>query len=162
MATSVSEMSLSSRLQVIEDLGRSTTVDDKITLDNNDDIILTGSSSPDATVVYKGTVTLTAGAATLDLTALTDSSGATIATTGLKVRAIKVKPTGTNANAITLSEGASNGYELFGDGWKVAVQATSHFLAYLGATAPDVATGAKTIDFAGTLVQSCDVMIVFG
>lgn len=162
MATTVKEMNLKSSLEVIEDLSKTTLDDDKVTHKLEDVMKLHSGSTPDAELVYSGNIPLVAGAATIDLTALSDSEGNTIATTGKKVRAIKIKPTSTNTGAITLVDGASNGYELFGDGFSIALNGGNHVLAYFGVDAPDIGSSTKNIDLSGTGTESIDIVIVFG
>jgi len=162
MASSVKSVSLKMILEVIEDLGLSDVNDDKITHKHSLDERYSAYSSPDVELVYEGTVALTDGSATIDLTDLSDKGGNTIATTGKKVRIISAIPTSTNTGAITLSDGASNGYELFGDGWSIDLTAGQRLLAFCDIDTPDVASGAKTIDLAGTAVESIDLLIVFG
>jgi len=162
MATTVKECNIKSVLEVVEDLSKSTLSDDQVTHNLEDVIKLHSGSTPDAELVYSGNVALTIGAATLDLKDITNAEGDTIVTEGKTIRAIKVKATSTNANALTLTEGASNGYELFGDGWTIALEAGDHFLAYLGSNAPAISDTVKTIDLSGTGAQSVDVIIVFG
>lgn len=73
-------------------------------------------TTPAASKVWGGTVTLTAGAATLDLTALTRSPLATVTLSGLKILAVHIKATSTNTSAVTVVPGASNGYTAMGLG----------------------------------------------
>ena len=162
MATAAKFMKLHALLEVTEDLGLSTTVDDSIAQVIEKALELTAGSTPDVEFVYHGTVAMSGGAATIDLTALTNAKGETIASTGKKVRAIYIVPTSTNANAITVKVGASNGYTLFGAAWSVILAADQYLLAYLGVSAPDVASGVRTIDLAGTTTQSVELLIVFG
>lgn len=123
---------------------------------------LTSATTVPVTQVAAFEQSLTDGAATIDLTSLTGTNGSTVAMTGLKVQILKLKAKSTNANVITASEGASNGYELAGDGWKVALAAGQEVTIYGNDAAPDVASGAKTIDLAGTGTQTLEVMIVAG
>ena len=145
-ATTVKQALITSKIEVIEVLSNTTLSDPDVTHALNDDHTLTASSTPDAELVYSGVQALTAGTATIDLMALTNTEGTTIITNTKIVRAIKIKATAGNANPITLTEGASNGYELFGNGWTVALEAGDHILAYLGANAPAVSASTKDID----------------
>ena len=76
---------------------------------------LNAASTPPVTKVAALQAALTAGAATVDLTSLTGTNGATVDGTGLRVQAMKLRNPSTNANAITVVEGASNGYDGFVD-----------------------------------------------
>ena len=162
MATTVKSAVICSKLQVIERLSKPTLTDVEVTHNLNDDHTLTSASTVDVELVYSATQALSGGTATIDLKSISDTEGNTIVTEGKKVRAIKVKATSDNANALTLSEGAANGYELFGDGWKIALEAGDHFLAYLGDNAPAISSSTKDIDLSGTAVQSVDIEIIFG
>lgn len=105
---------------------------------------------------------LTASAATIDLTALTGTKGAAVNLTGLKVQLARfINPT-TNANSITITVGASNGYLLGGAGWKW-ILAPGQEITFRGYDqAPDVGASAKTIDLSGTGSQVLRCMIVAG
>lgn len=104
---------------------------------------------------------LTSGTATIDLTSVTDVYGEVVNFNGLKIQAFKVKGY-SNAAAITLTEGASNGYELGGNTWKVAVQAGQEFTFYGNELTPDVGGSTKTIDLSGTGTQQVLIEIVGG
>lgn len=121
---------------------------------------LNATSTPVATKQYADTVALTAGAATIDLTAMTGFGGAAITFSGLKVQLFKFRNNG--ANAMTIGEGASNGYEMLGNAWSIVVPPGGIVMLYMPESAPDVGGSAKTIDVAGTLVQEFDVHIVAG
>lgn len=123
---------------------------------------LTSATTPPVTTVAAFRQALTDGAATIDLTALPGTNGASVSGTGLKVQAIKFKALSTNANVITITEGASNGYALAGASWSVALLAGQEFTLYGNDATPDVAAGDKTIDLAGTGTQSVDVIVVLG
>lgn len=71
------------------------------------------SSSPPITTVGHGTITLAAGVGSIDLTAFSGTNGNESAS-GLKVQFIKFVAPSSNANVITIAEGASNGYALLG------------------------------------------------
>jgi hypothetical protein len=124
-------------------------------------LVLTASTTPDAEKAYAGRVTLIAGAATLDLTALTDSEGTVLSMTAKKVRFFAIKGNG-NANVCTIKVGAANGFTGFGTAWTIDVQVGGWIFLYAGAASVDIDATHKTIDFAGTLTQSFDVIIVAG
>ncbi len=105
---------------------------------------------------------LSSGAATIDLTSLTGTNGKTVDLTGLKVQAILLRNPSTNANPITVGEGATNGYELAGNAWSVQLKPGMSCMIYAAEQAPDVGSSAKTIDLAGTGSQALDVGIVAG
>lgn len=105
---------------------------------------------------------LTAGAATVDLTNCVGTNGIAVSGSGLRVKAIQMTAASDNANDITLTEGASNGYELLGSGWTVGLKAGQSLLFYPAATAPQIGSSAKTIDISGTGTQSVKLSIIFG
>lgn len=114
-----------------------------------------------ASVVVAETFALTAGAATIDLTALTGTNSKTVDATGLKLQAIKAYNAVGNS-AFTLKAGATNPYLAFGTAWSITLNADCEIMAYLAGTAPAVGGTAKTIDLAGTGTQAIKLMLVFG
>lgn len=125
-------------------------------------LTLDADSSPPATKCAFAPVAMTAGAATIDLAALTGANGATVNLTGLKVQVAKFKAKADNAGAVTLSEGASNGYELGGNTWKFALLPGMEITIYGNDATPDVGSGAKNMDMAGTLTDAVEVSIIAG
>ncbi len=103
---------------------------------------------------------LTAGAATIDLSALTGTNGRAVNGTGKKILAIFLKPLG--ANPMTFTAGASNGYLLFGASGSVAVPNGGFLLKGFGSALSAIDGTHKTIDVAGTGSQTCQVQILFG
>ena len=71
---------------------------------------LTATSTPPAQLVADFAATLAAGTATVNLLALTGTNGATLATTGMRVQAVKVQ--NANANQLAVTAGGSNGYAI--------------------------------------------------
>jgi hypothetical protein len=122
-------------------------------------VTLNASSAVPATKCSVDTIALTAGAKTVDLTALAGANG-TVDGTGLKVQFIRIVNNG--ANAMTFAEGASNGYELLGNGWTITLPAGGYMQFYLPEGTPDIASGAKTIDVSGTGTQTFDLTVVMG
>lgn len=123
----------------------------------------TGASETPVSVVCGVLVELSGGAASLDLTNITDELGRTIDLTGLKIQSLRAKPTSTNANPIRFKSGASSGYNLGGRSdflWSGYATDECDFL--WRDTNPDVASGAKNIDFAGTSSQSIRLQITAG
>lgn len=125
---------------------------------------LSSNTVPPVTKMSAFVKALVAGAATIDLTALVGTAGVAVDGTGLKVQAIRIQNPSTNANAVAITPGASNGYLLLGTGWKITLNPGEEFV-WVGidhASVPDVAAGAKTIDLAGTGTQSFNVLIILG
>lgn len=127
---------------------------------------LTGSSGVPVTKYSSFRQALTAGAATIDLTSLPDYNGTPAAVTflGLKVQMIKVRGKSDNANPITITKGASNGYGLGAAGatFTIPLEPDCEATIYLDDKAPDVAAGAKTFDLTGTGSQVLEVTLVAG
>lgn len=121
---------------------------------------LTASTTPPVTQPAYFTQALTAGAATINLAALTHN-GASVDLTGLKVQIFKIKNKDGNA-AMVFTEGASNGIAQMGAAFKVTLLAGQEFTFFGNDASPDVAAGDRTIDVTGTGTQECEVSIVAG
>lgn len=128
----------------------------------NTALTLNATSTPPATECAYFEQALSSGAATIDLRALTGSNGRAIDLNGLKVQVFKVKAKASNANPITVTVGASNGYLLAGSAWKVILQPGQEFVFSGNAAAPAVGASAKTIDLSGTGTQSVEVAVIAG
>lgn len=125
---------------------------------------LTAATTPPVTMQAAGTIALVAGAATLDLTSLPDYNGTAGQQdgTGLKVqRAIFHNPP-TNANDVTIVQGAANAYGLLGATFSITLAPDQKAQFDLDDASPDVASGAKNIDISGTGSQELDYHIVLG
>lgn len=121
---------------------------------------LTSATTPPITKCAFFLGTLTAGALTIDLTALTGTNGGTVDGSGLKVQAIHLKNLG--ANAMTFAVGASNGYDLAGSGFSVTLAQNQDFLFYGNDATPDIGASDKTIDVSGTGSQTFECSILLG
>lgn len=121
---------------------------------------LNATSTPTATKHAAFSKALSAGAATIDLTALTGTGGVTVDGTALKVVAAKFK--NPSANNIQICFGASNAY-LFGTNaaWKHTLCPGDEILLKFHNN-PLIDATHKNIDLAGTLVQTLDCEIVLG
>ena len=118
-----------------------------------------GSTVP-ATKVSYDSIALVAGAHTIDLQALPGTNGTTVNGDTLKVQLFKFKNTGTNA--MTISEGAANGYALLGAAFSFILLKDQEVLFQLANTAPDIAAADSEIDIAGTGVETFQMSIVMG
>jgi len=161
-ATTIKTSSITSDVSVVENLSKTTLKDKNITHQITDFLELKSGSTPDGELVYSGNIPLSGGTATIDLKTLSNSEGTTIVTEGKKVRVFKAKATSDNANALTLTFGAATPYLLAGTGWKVVLEADDSCLLILNDNAPAVGDSSKHIDLSGTLVESIDVIIIFG
>lgn len=126
--------------------------DDGVTLDSN--------TTPPATKCVVKIVALSGGAASIDLTTITGTNGLAQDSTGLKVQLFRVKNLG--ANTMTFTVGASNGYNLAGAGFSVALEQNQWFMFYGNDASPDVASADRTIDVAGTTTQTFELTLVTG
>lgn len=166
MAASV-ELTYETKLTVIETLG--VNVPDVVEANArivhnafNESHALKGTSSPPVKKVVATQKALAAGAGTLDLTALVGTNGAVVDLSTLKVQAVKFRNPSTNANAITVTFGATNAYLLGGEAWKFILEPGMEIVVYGNDKTPDVDGTHKNIDLAGTLTQALDVVIVAG
>lgn len=117
-----------------------------------------GDTTIAATKAWSQTVTLTAGAATLDLTALARTGLPTVDLTGLEILSIMFRAASTNTSAITIVPGASNGYTALGLG--VSLKADCEVLFHIP-TGTAVDSTHKTLDLAsGMATASVDIIIL--
>jgi hypothetical protein len=123
-------------------------------------LTLSATSTPPVTQAWEGVVTCTAGAATLDLTALVTTGLANINATGLKLVAMKIQAVSTNVNPITVKTGVSNGYADIGTGIPLKTAGNESLTVYRGASAVDATH--KTIDFVATGTEAVNIILVFG
>jgi len=129
-----------------------------------DKITLTAASTNPVTKAYSDRITLTTGAAEIDLTALTDAVNGALTMTGLKVQAIGIKAAATNTAKVALAAGTTNGYLLLAaSGGKVEVGAGCSLFMSFYETAPDVGSSAKTLALSSTDQDAIvDVVIIAG
>lgn len=131
----------------------------------NIDTSYTSATSVPVTKFAEFEKTMSGGAGTIDLTALPGiTADETVVGTGLKLQLLRIRNKSTNANAITVTKGASNGYGLnaAGASWTVVLDPGQAATFELNETAPNVAAGAKDIDISGTGSQILEVQIVLG
>jgi len=119
------------------------------------------SVTPDpATIISLDLYTLATGAATIDLRALYTVAGGTADGNGLKVQAFYFKNLG--ANIMTITEGGSNPYEIFGASGSVVVQPGGGFSMDFQDASPDIGASDKEIDIAGTGSQTFEAGFILG
>jgi len=126
----------------------------------NETATLNSGSTPPATLVAEFLLTLTAGAASVDLRALTGTNGASVDGNGLKVQVLRVKNLG--ANILTIVPGASNGIDLLGGSSSLTIPPGGHVMMFFNDGAPDIAAADKTLDCTGTASQTSEWSIVMG
>jgi hypothetical protein len=113
-----------------------------------------------ATKVSAQVVALSAGAKTLDLTALTGTNGAALTAAGLKLQIWRLKNLG--AADMTFTFGASDPYLALGAGFLFILKSGQHACFFLNDLAPDVGSGSTDIDVSGTGTQTFQNLMVFG
>lgn len=126
----------------------------------NVDITLDADSTPAVDTHAVGKQALTAGAATIDLTALTGPNGVAVSLSGKKPRAVLLENTG--AAAMTVSKGSSNGYTGFGSAFSLTLPAGAKVELYFGSNGVAVSGTDKTLDLTGTGTQELKYQIVCG
>ena len=124
---------------------------------------LSPTSTVPATKVFKDQVSLSGNAATLDLTALVRDNLPNVDGTGLKVQLFVFHNKSTNANTMTIVDGATNGYDIFGSAaGSVTVPIGGTVMFFGNDKLDDIASADKTIDVSGTGSQTFEVHIVMG
>jgi hypothetical protein len=120
-----------------------------------------GTTTPDITKCSFQTVAMTAGAATIDMTALL-LNGVAVTLSGLEPRVIRATALTGNAGNITIAKGASNGYDGMGAAFSVTLEPGQSFM-FEGTTTGNAVGGAnKTLDLSGTLTDGVRFTTVAG
>lgn len=125
----------------------------------------TGSATqPPLTKVAYFSKALSSGTGTIDLTALPGTNGATADATGLKVCLLVFRNPPTNANKITITKGATNGFGVTSadDPLTVTLSPGAEIAFFGNEVTPDVASGKKTIDLTGTGSQALECVVWAG
>jgi len=137
---------VTSKLNVKERLVTPTTTID-VTQAGLDELVVysDGSTRYDADHVYVDT--LKGENRTLDLTSLTNSQGESLDLTGETIVAAKFKLEDDSGAYVTIAEGSSNGYPLFGASFSFKLQANQSILFIADTVISVVGTSDKTIDF---------------
>ena len=107
----------------------------------NTDHVLNASSTPPATKSVAIEQALTAGAATVDLVALTGTNGATVNGTGLRVQCLKFRNKSTNGAVMSIAEGSVNGYDGFGAGFDIELAVGAEVTVYTNDAGGDILEG---------------------
>lgn len=121
---------------------------------------LSGSTSPAVTKDAAFNVTLSGGAATINLAALVDTDLGTVDGTGLKIQVIKFKNAA--AAAMTVAKGASNGHTGLGSAFSVTIPPGGEVTIHCNDGGADIASGDRTLDVTGTGSQVLGVQVVMG
>lgn len=119
----------------------------------------TSATTPPVTQIAAFLATLSGGALTIDLRALTGTNGASVDGNGLKVQSVRIKNLG--ANVMTISTGASNGHNFFtADGMQI--QPGGHIQVWSNDNTEDIDATHKTWDIAGTGTQTAEFTVILG
>lgn len=117
------------------------------------------STVPDGELFSGAELALTAGAVTVDLTAL-EGVNTTVDGDGKRPRFIYIKNNG--AAAMTFTKGASNGSTILGTTWTVIVAPGKMFQQECADDVPAISATVKTIDVTGTGTETFDLAIIIG
>lgn len=126
-------------------------------------INLGGSSTPAISKFVAFKQALTAGAATIDLTACPGGpAGTTVNASGLKLIAYKFRGLKGNAAAIAIAVGGSNGYQIDGGAYHRTLAPGASDEGYNVAASAAIDGTHKTIDLTGTGTDVLEIEMVFG
>ena len=123
-------------------------------------IQLGAGTTPAVDTVYGGLFALSAGALTVDLTALTRSGRSNLSLTGKTIYAVRIKNLG--ANPMTFKDGVTNGYALFTATNGHVVRANGDTLQYAPAGFGAVGASDLAIDVSGTGTQTFYMVLAAG
>lgn len=149
----------------VDGISSPTLTHDAFTMDN---VELSSSTTPAISKVVSFTATLSGGALTIDLQALTEAGGASVSLAGLKVQAIYIEPASSNSAVGTFVTGATNGYDLGGSATfeitvgKGATGLSSAYFQSWNEDSQDVSGTDKDIDISGGTTDSFDIVILAG
>ncbi len=138
--------------------------DATVTSSMNTTAALNSGTTPPATKSSFGTLTLSSGTGTIDLTSLPDDNGtpAVVTLTGLRIATMKLRNKSTNANAITVAKGASSGFTGFGSAFSIVLQVGEEVSLLCQNLAAAVSAGVKTLDVTGTGSQVLEFSFTAG
>ena len=119
-------------------------------------------STPPCTTHGYADAPMTAGSLTLNLTALPGANGVNVDGTGLRVQyAVFVNPA-TNANTITIVQGASNGYDGFGATFAITLASGASVMVLTNDAGSNISSTKCILTVTGTLTQVLRYKIVMG
>lgn len=127
----------------------------------NQSVTLNSTTTPDAEYVSSGTQALTAGAYTLDLTALPGVGGGTQTFTGKKLRAYLFGNVSTNSGTFTFTVGGSNPHTI-GTNWKETLLPGQYVLKYMYTAGETIDATHKNLAVTGTGTESFVFQLVAG
>lgn len=121
----------------------------------------TDDTTPDVDTAAFQTKLMTAGAATIDLTALL-LNGVSVSASGKKPRGILITALAGNGAAVTVEKGASNGYTGLGADFSVTLEPGMSFAVDFAAGGNTVGSGDKTLDLSGTGTDGVRLSFIAG
>ena len=123
---------------------------------------LNATSTPAISQVSSFLATLSGGALSVDLTALTGAGGAALDLSGLKVQGLYLEVSAGDS-PMTFVTGASNGYDFGGLAtWSVTLTAGESAMFFWNETSDDVSGTDKIMDISGTGTDTCEICIIAG
>lgn len=125
-------------------------------------VTLNSGSTPPATKVAAFEIQLGTGTATIDLEALSGTNGATVVGTALRVQVAKFRAHADNTAFVSIAEGAANGYDGFGAGFKISLEAGFEAQFYLGDAGADIGAANSDLDLASTdqdAIMECELVL---
>ena len=125
---------------------------------------LNSGTTPPVSKKSFGTLTLSSGAGTIDLTSLPDQNGTAGAVTfdSLRLATVFLRNKSTNANPITIAKGASNGCTSLGSAFSITLQVGESMELLAQNLAAVVDSTHKTLDVSGTGSQVLEFSFTAG
>ena len=128
----------------------------------NQTLTLNANSTPSIAQVASGQKLMSAGAGTIDLTAVPSTNGATYNGNGQKVVAFEIQALATNAGNITVKFGASNPYNIFGASGQCTLVPGECIVNYKVSGGQAIGGTTKNIDLSGTTTDGISYIITMG
>lgn len=126
----------------------------------NESASLNSGSTPPVTLVAEFLLTLSSGAATIDLRTLTGTNGAVVDGNGLKVQIVRIKNLG--ANDMTIKGGSATPHNLFTVTTGQKIFPGGHIQHFTNDNGDDIDATHKFWDVTGTGAQTAEVTIIMG
>lgn len=105
---------------------------------------------------------MSGGTATLDLTAAIGLNGATVSGATKRVQFAKFAAPAANNLAVTIAQGASNGYDGFGADFSITLEPGAEVLYMLNTAGAVIGGANKILDITGTTTDAISYEIIFG
>ncbi len=126
-------------------------------------VTLNSGSTPSALQYAADLVTLSSGAASIDLTSVSGTNGAAVNGNGQKVIGFQwVRNGAGESHNISMAAAGSNGYAVGGTGSVIIMPPNSSGVIYFGGSAPVIGGTAKAISLTGTGAETVILAFLFG